>query len=358
MPQVVVEDEVSSVVWRVRIRMDDHPGMLARIAIRMADLECNILGLNVLPVPGGVLDEVVIRPATGLTKEQLVTAIQAEGCECSCITDADVRELVDASAATLTAAARAVDDPSRRAEVLREVLTADLVTVVPLAEANPARVEGGHRVVFAVDGETALVARRRWAPFVQLELTRAEALLALLDGARRNVSSPLALTCADGAAVVLREGKPADAEAVSAMHARCSMTTLFARYHTGMRTMPRRWLHRLLVPPRGMSLLAVCGREVIGVGQLIPGATGEIAEVSLLVEDGWQRNGVGTALMGRLAEIAAARGCRRLVAVSLPGRDGIYRTAQRAGLAPEPPEEEGLLRIDLEAAGARVLSEL
>ncbi|MEV5296974.1 GNAT family N-acetyltransferase [Amycolatopsis methanolica] len=358
MPQVVVEDEVSSVVWRVRIRMDDHPGMLARIAIRMADLECNILGLNVLPVPGGVLDEVVIRPATGLTKEQLVAAIQAEGCECSCITDADVRELVDASAATLTAAARAVDDPSRRAEVLREVLTADLVTVVPLAEANPARVEGGHRVVFAVDGETALVARRRWAPFVQLELTRAQALLALLDGARRNVSSPLALTSADGAAVVLREGKPADAEAVSAMHARCSMTTLFARYHTGMRTMPRRWLHRLLVPPRGMSLLAVCGREVIGVGQLIPGPTGEIAEVSLLVEDGWQGNGVGTALMGRLSEIAAARGCRRLVAVSLPGRDGIYRTALRAGLAPEPPEEEGLLRIDLEAAGARVLSEL
>ncbi|WP_208401021.1 GNAT family N-acetyltransferase [Amycolatopsis viridis] len=348
---------VSPVVWRVRIRMDDDPGTLARVAVRLAGLGCNILGLAVLPVPGGVLDELVVRPASGLSRERLVEAIQAEGCECACRTDADVRELVDGPAATLTAAGRAVDDPARQAEVLCEVLAADLVTAVPLAEANPARVEGGHRVVFAVDGRTALVARRRWAPFVQLEVARAEALLRLLDRARRAVTSPLAVTCADGAAIVLREGRPADAEAVSALHGRCSMTTLFERYHTGMRTVPRRWLHRLLMPPRGLSLLAVCGRDVIGVGQLIPGP-GEIAEVSLLVEDIWQRNGVGTALLKRLAEIAGARGCRRLVAMSLPGRDAIHRTAWRAGLAPEPPEEEGLLRIDLRPAGPHLLSDL
>lgn len=337
--------EVTSAVWRLRIRMDDRPGMLARITIRMADLECNILGLHVLPIPGGVLDEMIIRPATGLTKEQLIHAIQGEGCECSSIADADVRELVDASAATLAAASRAVDDPSRYADVLREVLSADLVTVVPLAEANPGRTEGGHRAVFAVDGHTALVVRRRWAPFVQQELARAEALLGLLSSVRANVSSPSIATCTDGSSLVLRLGKPGDADAVFALHDRCSMETLFQRYHTGMRTMPRRWLHRLLMPPRGSSLLAVCGREVVGLGQLIPGATGEIAEISLLVEDSWQRKGVGTALLARLAVLAAARGHRKLMAVSLPGRDAIFRTAVRAGLAPEQPEEEGLVRI-------------
>jgi len=351
------EEQSSSIVWRVRIRLHDHPGVLARVAIRMADLECNILGLTVLPVPGGVLDEIVIRPATGLTKEHLVRAITAEGCECAHVTDGDVRDLVDASTATLTSAVRAVDDPARQAEVLGEVLDADLVTVVPRAEANPARIEGGHRVVFAVDSGTALVARRRWAPFVQLELARAEALLGLLGRARTPVSGPAAVTCHDGAAIVVREGRPADSEAVSELHSRCSMETLFSRYHTGLSTMPRRWLHRLLVPPRGTSLLAVCGHEVIGLGQLIPGPSGEIAEVSLLVEDSWQRNGVGTALLDRLARIAGARGIRRLVAVALPGRDGIYRTALRAGLSPEPPEHEGLVRIDVPALGPRVLSD-
>ena len=311
--------------------MDDRPGMLARIAIRMADLECNILGLTVLPVPGGVLDEVVIRPAAGLTQEQLIGAIEDEGCECAGITDADVRELVDASAANLTSASRAVDHPARYADVLREVLTADLVTVVPIAEANAARTEGGHRAVFAMDANKALVARRRWAPFVQLELARAEALLRLLDSVRANVSGPAVATCTDGTPIVLRLGQPGDTDAVFALHERCSKGTLFQRYHLGMRTIPRRWLHRLLVPPRGQSLLAMCGREVVGFGQLISGGSGEIAEVSLLVEDAWQRRGVGTALLARLAEIAGARGHRTLLAVSLPGRDAIYRTALRAG---------------------------
>jgi GNAT superfamily N-acetyltransferase len=325
--------------------MDDRPGTLARIAIRLADLECNILGLTVLPVPGGVLDEIVVRPATGLTRPHLVNAIRAEGCECSGIVDADVRELVDAAAATLSSASRAVSDPAKFSEVLRDVLAADVVTLVPAAETNPARTEGGHRAVFPIDAESALVARRGWAPFVQLELARGQALLGLLGAVRANVSGPAVITCSDGANLVLRQGAPGDADAVFALHDRCSKTTLFQRYHTGIATVPRRWLHRLLVPPRGVSLLAVCGRDVVGLGQLIPAANGENAEVSLLVEDSWQRKGVGTALLARLAELADARGHRELTALCLPSQDTVFRTALRAGLKPQ--KAAGLVRIPL-----------
>jgi GNAT superfamily N-acetyltransferase len=342
------EETVASLTWRLRIRMDDRPGTLARVAIRLADLECNILGLTVLPVPGGVLDEIVVRPATGLTRQHLVAAIRAEGCECSGIVDADVRELVDAAAASLSSASRAVGDPAKFSEVLREVLAADVVTLVPAAETNPSRTEGGHRAVFPIDAESALVARRGWAPFLQLELARGKALLGLFEAVRENVPGPAVMTCSDGANLVLRQGVPGDADAVFALHDRCSKTTLFQRYHTGMRTVPRRWLHRLLVPPKGVSLLAVCGREVVGLGQLIPVSTGEIAEISLLVEDSWQRKGVGTALMARLGVLAGARGHRELTAVCLPSQDTIFRTALRAGLAPEKPSEgEGLVRIPL-----------
>ncbi|WP_020671614.1 GNAT family N-acetyltransferase [Amycolatopsis nigrescens] len=344
--------EATSLTWRLRIRVEDRPGTLARIAIRLADLECNILGLTVLPVPGGVLDEIVVRPATGLTKRHLVRALRDEGCECSGITDADVRELVDTSAATLASVTRAVLDPERVAEVLREVLAADLVTLVPVAEANRGRTEGGHRVVFELDPGRVLVARRRWAPFVQLELARADGLLALLGAVRTNPAGPVAVTAADGAALVLRLGEPGDADRVFALHQRCSMNTLFQRYHTGMRTVPRRWLHRLLTPPRGLSLLAMCGRETVGLGQLLP-AGPDRAEVSLLVEDSWQRDGVGTALMIRLATLAAIRGHRELVAVCLPGQDAIIRTAVRAGLTAArtggEPGENGSVRIELPA---------
>lgn len=346
--ETAVFEATASLTWRLRIGMDDRPGTLARIAIRLADLECNILGLSVLPVPGGVLDEIVVRPATGLTRKHLVEAIRAEGCECTGIVDADVRELVDSATATLGAAARAVDEPAKTADILREVLAADLVTLVPAAEANESRTEGGHRAVFEVDGEHALVAHRRWATFVQLELARATALLGLLRSVRANVSGPIVVTCRDGAELVLRPGQPRDADAVLALHDRCSTATLFHRYHTGTSTVPRRWLHRLLVPPRGVSLLAVCGREIIGLGQLIPAGNGESAEISLLVEDSWQRNGVGTALLARLAVLAQARGHRELTAICLPSQDAIYRTAVRAGLGPTlPGEPGGVLRIDL-----------
>ncbi|MEV7042065.1 GNAT family N-acetyltransferase [Amycolatopsis sp. NPDC051061] len=320
--------------------MHDHPGTLARIAIRLADLECNILGLAVLPVPGGVLDEIVLRPATGLPRRHLADAIRAEGCECTAIIDADVHELVDPASTTLLAARRAIDDPARLAEVLKDVLAADVVTRVPTAEANPARTESGHRAVFGLGGGEALVARRRWAPFVQLELTRAEALVTLLTAAARNVAGPVVLNRPDGAAIVLRKGVPADAEAVSALHRRCSTATLFRRYHTGVRTVPRRWLHRLLVPPRGTSVLAVFGREVIGLAQLIPSAAGG-AEISLLVEDDWQRQGIGTALLARVAALAEAGGSTELRADCLPGDEVLARTAARAGLRTERPTEDG-----------------
>ncbi|MDT8914296.1 GNAT family N-acetyltransferase [Amycolatopsis sp. PS_44_ISF1] len=314
--------------------MDDRPGTLARIAIRLADLECNILGLTVLPVPGGVLDEIVLRPATGLPKELLAVAIRDEGCECSGIVDADVRELRDTASFALSAARRAVDAPDRLAEVLREVLAADLVTCVPAPEGNPGRTESGHRAVFPLDAATVLVARRRWSPFVELELTRASALITLLAAARHNLSGAVALDRPDGAAVVLRPGTPRDADAVSDLHQRCSKETLFRRYHTGVRTVPRRWLHKLLMPPRGSSVLAVHGREVVGLGQLIPQPDGT-AEVSLLVEDAWQGDGIGTALLARLVALAVAAGHPELTAVCLPGDDTMSRTAARAGLRTE-----------------------
>ena len=344
-----VEEPATPSAWRVRVRMHDHPGTLARIAIRLADLECNILGLSVLPVPGGVLDEIVLRPATGLPRRHLADAIRAEGCECTAIIDADVHELVDPSSSTLLAARRAIDDPDRLADVLKDVLGADVVTLVPAAEANPARTESGHRAVFELGADSALVARRQWAPFVQLELTRAEALVTLLTAAARNLAGPVVLDRPDGAAIVLRKGLPGDADAVSELHRRCSMATLFRRYHTGVGTMPRRRLHRLLVPPRGTSVLAVFGRDVIGQGQLIPLMSGG-AEISLLVEDDWQRQGIGTALLARLAALAEAQGITELSADSLAGDDVLPRTAARAGLRTERGIEDGAkLRLFLPA---------
>lgn len=326
--------------------MADRPGTLARLAIRLADLGCNILGLSVIPVPDGVLDELVLRPPEGLSSADLVTALNAEGCDCSTVAEADVRDLADGATATLASATRAINEPARWSEVIRDVLAADVVTIVGAAEANLARTEGGHRAALPVGGH-AIVMRRRWAPFTDVELARAQAFLALLTAAEANVTAPTAITCEDGSAVVLRRGLPADSDAVSELHSRCSMETLFQRYHTGVRTLPRRWLHRLLLPPRGISVLAVCGKDVVALGQLIPSNDADTAEISLLVEDDWQHKGLGTALLERLNVIAAMRGYRAVFAMCLPSEDRVLRAARRAGFDATATDANGQQRVTM-----------
>ncbi|MGZ3143253.1 N-acetyltransferase family protein [Lentzea chajnantorensis] len=138
--------------------------------------------------------------------------------------------------------------------------------------------------------------------------------------------------------LVLRPGTAADTDAVAALHGRCSMGTLFNRYHSGMSTVPRRWLHRLLSPSRGTTTVVQNGDRLIALGQLIRTGLPGCAEVSLLVEDAWQRRGVGAALLSALASEAELFGCREArgvvpAFVDRSGADGRFRRFARC----DPP---------------------
>ncbi|MFD7659892.1 GNAT family N-acetyltransferase [Actinosynnema sp. NPDC059797] len=342
--------------WRLRVELDDSPGALARVTIRLAERDCNVLALSVIPVPGGVVDELVVRAAPGLLPADLVAAVRAEGGRCAGITAADVRDLVDAPTAALRAAGRAVRDPGAACEALRVVLAADSVVVVPGSPDAPDESDESdehHARLVTRDG-AVVVARRGWAPFAQVELARAQALLDLLAAGGTPAPQPSALLTTDGMALVLRPGRAGDEDAVAELHARCSMGTLFNRYHAGVRTVPRRWLHRLLSPPRGTTTVAQCADRVVALGQLIPLSTPDSAEVSLLVEDAWQGRGVGTALLGALVRAARAAGYRELVGWCLPAEDGLVRTAARAGLAHSSRREDGLLRVSISTGHADI----
>ncbi|MGI5505681.1 GNAT family N-acetyltransferase [Lentzea sp. CA-135723] len=320
--------------WRMRFELSDSPGALARVTVRLAAADCNVLALHVMPVPGGVLDEIVVSAGEGVLPADLVEAVRAEGARRVGITPADVRDLVDEPTALLRAARLALTDPGSVSSALRSVLRADSVVA---GEAGDGQVQLGEWVV-----------RRGWASFTDVELTRAQALIDLVTSsgpAMRPVLSD------DGFALVLRPGSASDEDAVASLHSRCSMRTMFNRYHSGMRTVPRRWLHRLLSPPRGTTVLAQCGDQVVALGQLIHTGTPECAEISLLVEDAWQRRGVGAALLSALASDALAAGFSELVAWCLPSETALVRTAARAGLPATTRREDGLLRVSIKPRG-------
>jgi len=92
---------------------------------------------------------------------------------------------------------------------------------------------------------------------------------------------------------------------ITAMWERCSLATRIARFHAPVRKIPASYLKTMLSDP-STSLVAVRGQAgaVVALASLVP-ADCRSAELGVLVEDAWQRHGIGRQLVARL--IAAAR---------------------------------------------------
>ncbi|HKC28146.1 MAG TPA: GNAT family N-acetyltransferase [Jatrophihabitans sp.] len=115
--------------------------------------------------------------------------------------------------------------------------------------------------------------------------------------------------------LVVRLSSVHDLAAVARMHARCSARSLLDRYRSGGRAPAVAALDRLLRRPYTIVAATAAG-DIIALGNLEPdGSHNEMCvEVGLLVEDGWQRLGIGTELMTHLAGVAQVAGYHELIA--------------------------------------------
>lgn len=166
---------------------------------------------------------------------------------------------------------------------------------------------------------------------------------------------PVVLT--DGERVLVRAPRPDDAESLQAMHLRCSPASLCRRYLGSASRAPAVLLPVLLgLSPDSVALVAEArDRRLVALANLFTNddATGDVA---LLVEDSWQRRGLGTALVRRLAAEARDRGLHALTVVTVRSNDAPARLLARAGLSVEVGVADGLreLRALLtHGAGAR-----
>jgi GNAT superfamily N-acetyltransferase len=330
-------DIAAGPVWRLRVELTDRPGTLARLTAGLAARDCNILALTVLPVPDGVIDDLIISTPDSLRPADLITLVRGVGGRCAGITKADPHDLTDGPTSALRAAKALAERSISYPEAIRTLLAADSAEPMTTERAVSDRQA-------VVDGS---LIRRGWAAFTEVELARAAALADLVHTLELPAADPIAVLTADGAGIVLRPGRPTDTDAVAAMHDRCSRASLFARYHTGTRAVPRRLLHRLLAPPRGQTIVGVLGHQVIAIGQLINTGDPGIGEVSLLVEDDWHGKGIGTALLAYLIRVARAAGYTELVGWCLPGERGLIRTASGVGVPVTTSYEDKLLRVSL-----------
>ncbi len=111
--------------------------------------------------------------------------------------------------------------------------------------------------------------------------------------------------------VVVRPASAADTAALMAMHARCSADTVYRYYGVPLARLDLRLARRMLLGEGG-ALVAVAGGQLVGLATVASVVDGR-SEATLLVEDRWQRRGIGTKLLGTACREAATAGATEVV---------------------------------------------
>jgi len=129
-------------------------------------------------------------------------------------------------------------------------------------------------------------------------------------------------------AVRIRPWRAGDENLLAAIGAGLSPTSLYTRFLTGTPTLPRQYLRYVAGAPRTRwdAVVALSGDSVAGWAESARLAdAGPEAELAVVVVDSWQRRGLGSALVRRLAERCRGAGITTLHAEVLAGNRASIR---------------------------------
>ncbi|HWU22054.1 MAG TPA: GNAT family N-acetyltransferase [Nocardioides sp.] len=282
-------------LWRVRAKLPDRPGVLALLASACGRAEGNIVALHVFRDRGSVTDELLIdlRDEAGLP---VIAAMVAEA----------GGELV--SAAPCSSAA-AEDQPTRYVRAAEQILSQPAAFPEIAAELFDARVavdDPAADVLEMVVGDTATLQIRRAVPFTTVERERAAALADLV-----------------GRALEARVPVPS-----------------------------RSFGSSLEYVAEGATISALAGGLVAGR------AAYEVREagpwpVDIWVDPAWQRRGIGSRLLSEIARAARSRDAAEIVLLARGDSRAVLPMVLAAGLRGRIRVAEGTLTVRISLAELR-----
>lgn len=297
-------------LWKIRTELADRPGALAELAARCGADDINILSLEVFTAESGAIDELVISTGVGWTAEDLTALVAEAGCSRTTVRPCQADVLSDAPTRYLRAVLRLIDDPVSVDE--------ELETLQGFEEYTPAE----------------------WA--------RADVLVEIAGRLAERHQGTVTEGPRPGSAVpALRKAAVEDAPAVVDMHERCSYESRTRRYHVPIPKLTARTARHLSAPAGGVSIVATVGDAVIGMATAAPWEelTGTAMEVAVLVEDGWQRQGLGSQLLRRVIQEARYLGADRVVCMVQPENDGMLRTVEGLRMRTRVVQDSGHLMV-------------
>ncbi|MFD3517927.1 GNAT family N-acetyltransferase [Streptomyces sp. NPDC058657] len=340
-------------LWRMRTTVKDEPGSLAALCTVLAGLRVDILTLQTHPLGDGTVDEFLLRSPAGVQARDLSREIASVGARDTWLERADAHDLVDAPTRVLGLATRTALDAAELPLALRQLLGRCTIHSLPATTLTGRPTGAGAPVEGVLEGPVmrlrdpsggAITIERPYLPFTPTEFARARALVEL--DARLGPRLPRSqdvLTLPEGNAITVRRAGPDDLEAALAMHERCSARTLNLRYH-GPVADADRYLNHLLSPRYGRTLaVQTASGRLVALGHLL--WDGDETEVALIVEDDWQRRGIGSELLARLVALAAEADCASVYAVTQASNTGMVAAMRGLELPLDYQIEEGTLVV-------------
>jgi GNAT superfamily N-acetyltransferase len=315
-------------LWRIRVTVDDRPGYLSVLTASLALRSVNILAVQVHTTEAGAVDDFLVDAPDTMTEPDLLAAIARGRGRDAFVSRAEAQGLADQPTRVLALAGRLVRDPDSLGEALVALLDAGEVRWRPEPPVGGIGFAPRRMMLADPAGGSYEVVRREPA-FTPAEFARAQALAEVSAAVLRHTTEHATLLLPDGAEIMLRVADSDDLAAVRGLHAASSADSLRHRYLVAGGTPPDDRLARLLEPARGVTLLAAHDGEPVAMATLI--AEGDLGEVAVLVADGWQRRGIGTALLRRLLGFAQGAGYAALVAHIGADNAGMLRTLRRFG---------------------------
>ncbi|MBF9070083.1 GNAT family N-acetyltransferase [Streptacidiphilus fuscans] len=337
-------------LWRIRATVTDAPGSLAALCRALADIPVNIVSMQAHPLAEETVDEFVVRAAPELAAQELTRALVAAGGTEVWLERADAHDLVDVPTRVLTMATRTAQDAAELPLALRQLFGRCRIRSIPGREIDEDELDGS--VMRLRDPAGGILELKREHPvFTPTEFARARALIEL-DARLGPRVPPTRQTLrllgaphdsAEGGQITVRRAEPSDRAAAIALHERCSTRTLRQRYHGPVGDADR-FLGHLLDPRHGQTLAveAEDGR-LVALAHLL--WDDDAAEIAVLVEDAWQRRGIGGALVRRLTELARQAGLAEVYAVTTSANTGMIATLRQLSVPLDYHVDEGTLVI-------------
>ena len=329
-------------LWRIRATVPDAPGSLAALCRGLADIPVNIVSMQAHPLAEVTVDEFVVQARAQTPAQEISRAVVAAGGTEVWLERADAHDLVDVPTRILNLATRTALDAAELPLALRQLFGRCTIRSLP-GEIAEDDLDGSAMRLRDPSGGTLLVTRDE-LPFTPTEFARARALIELDAqlGPRVPDTRDL-LTLAAGNELTVRRADPSDRAAALALHERCSTRTLRLRYHGPVGDADR-YLGHLLEPRYGQTLtVESADGELVALAHLMwdDGS----AEIAVLVEDRWQRRGLGAELVRRLAVLAGEAGITEVYAVTTASNTGMVATLRRLGVPLDYQIENGTLVV-------------